>query len=168
MTGHSDIGLLFMLIVACGMAFDLVTFRIPNAIPMLLTVLFVAATLTSPDRVDWLGHLGAGLLMLAIGATLFHFHLIGGGDAKLMGAIALWFGWARLTDYALAVAVLGGGFGVALIVARYCLTVSQPYWSRFGITLPRVLQPREDVPYGLAIGGAAFVLWVVRGTVAGP
>ena len=165
---HSSIGLMFLLIVACAMVFDLVTFRIPNTIPTLLTVLFVAGTLTSPDRVDWPGHLGAGLLMLVVGAILFRFRLVGGGDAKLLAAISLWFGWGRLTDYALAVAILGGVFGIALLVARYCLVITQPYWARFEITLPRVLQPREDVPYGLAIGSAAFVLRLVQGGPAGP
>ena len=62
----------------------------------------------------------------------------------------------------------GGGFGIFLIVARYCLVVSQPYWSRFDISLPRVLQPREDVPYGLAIGSAAFIPYFILGNVGGP
>ena len=90
---HTNIDLLFMVTVACAMVFDLVTFRIPNTIPVLLSVLFVAGTLTSPNRVNWLGHLGAGGLMLVVGAALFHFRLLGGGDAKMMAAIALWFGW---------------------------------------------------------------------------
>jgi len=34
--------------------------------------------------------------------------------------------------------------------------------------LPRVLQPRGDVPYGLAIGSAAFVLFFSLGNVEGP
>ena len=165
---HTDVGLLFLVIVGIAMVFDLVTFRIPNAIPALLLVVFVAGTLTSTGPVDWLGHFGAAALMLTIGAVMFRFHLIGGGDAKLMAAVALWFGWAQLIDYGLAVAILGGGFGIALLIVRYGLAVSQPYWLRFGITLPRVLQPREDVPYGLAIGGSAFVLFFVLGTVGGP
>ena len=165
---HANIGLLFMTLVACAMVFDLVTFRIPNTIPVLLSVLFVAGVLTSPHRVDWLGHLGAGGLMLGIGAALFHFRLLGGGDAKLMAAIALWFGWARLSDYALAVAILGGGFGISLLVVRYGLVVSRAYWPRFGVVLPRVLQPRGDVPYGLAIGSAALVLFFSLGNVEGP
>src|SRR5690349_4563315 len=160
---HANIGLLFMVIVACAMVFDLVTFRIPNTIPVLLSVLFVAGVLTSPNRVDWQGHLAAGGLMLVVGAALFHFRLLGGGDAKLMAAIALWFGWSRLTDYALAVAILGGGFGIVLLIVRYGLAVSHAYWSRFGVVLPRVLQPRGDVPYGIAIGSAAFVLSFLPG-----
>ena len=56
---------------------------IPNVLPAGLIVLFICAGLLSPSPVDWLSHLASGLLVLFVGAVLFGFGWLGGGDVKL-------------------------------------------------------------------------------------
>ena len=44
-------------------------------------------------------HFGAAFIVLAIGFGCFAMGWIGGGDAKLAAAIALWFGFDYLLEY---------------------------------------------------------------------
>lgn len=106
---------------------DLDTHRLPNAIvlPSYLVVgaLFVLACLLGAD---W-----AALLRAAIGgAILYFFYFVlrlirpagmGGGDVKLAGVVGMclaWLGWAPLIVGAFAAFLLGGVFGLALLLTR--------------------------------------------------
>ena len=106
--------------------------------------------------------------MLALGAICFALRFMGGGDAKLLAGVSLWFGWRLLPDYLLAVGLIGGVFGGVLLLTRRFALASEPYWWRLGVSLPRVLRPGEAVPYGLAIGAAALVLIAISGSFEGP
>ena len=106
--------------------------------------------------------------MLLLGAVLFGVGIIGGGDVKLLAAVSLWVGWARLMEYVLAVSLLGGILGLVLLVGRKWVVVVEPYWLRLGVKTPRVLQPGEGVPYGLAIGGGLFATIGIFHGVGGP
>lgn len=106
---------------------DLETHRLPNAIvlPSYLVVggLFVLACV--------LGAGWAALLRAAIGgAILYAFYFLlrlirpagmGGGDVKLAGVVGIclaWLGWGPLIVGAFAAFLLGGVFGIALLLAR--------------------------------------------------
>ena len=161
-------GLLFALTVAGAMAVDVATYRIPNALPVALVIQFTCAAIIAPHPVDWFGHLGAGLLMFALGAGCFALRFIGGGDVKLLAGVTLWFGWDMLADYLLIVGLIGGVFGGALLLARRYALVGEPYLYQWGLSLPRVLRRGEAIPYGLAIGAAALVLMATSGSFGGP
>jgi prepilin peptidase CpaA len=136
-----------LLTVAIG---DARKFRIPNATVIFLTILyFLAAWLGVPGTVGWIAHLGAGLLVLAIGYFLFAFRVFGGGDAKLMAALALWTGFADLSRFALLTALFGGVLALALLVMR---RMSWREGSRFA----HLLAKDAPIPYGIAIVAAAF------------
>jgi prepilin peptidase CpaA len=165
---HLVVGALFALTVAAAMAVDVATFRIPNALPVALVVLFACAAATSLHPVDWLGHFGVGLLMFALGAACFALRYMGGGDVKLLAGVSLWFGWGMLADYLLIVGLIGGVFGGALLLARRYVVAHEPYLYRWGLSLPRVLRQGEAIPYGLAIGAAALVLMATSGSFGGP
>lgn len=157
------IGWMALLTIVWAMVEDLLTFRIPNTIPGFLVLLVAVQSLgIGVDRFDWLGHVGAGILTLAGGAVLFHFRFLGGGDAKLLAAIALWLGWSSLPEFLVLIGLLGGGFGLALLMARRTALASAPGWARLGLGLPRVLREGEPVPYGVAIGGAALVVMAMN------
>jgi prepilin peptidase CpaA len=165
---QTAIGCLFVLTIAFAMAIDVATFRIPNAVPAVLALLFACSTIASLQRVDWVGHFGAAMLVLALGAICFALRLMGGGDVKLLAGVALWFGWRLLPEYLLAVGLIGGLFGAVLLLTRPFALASEPYWARCGVSLPRILRPREPVPYGLAIGAAALGLIAMSGSFEGP
>lgn len=135
---------------------DLVSFRIPNVIPAVVTVAFLvsALALTSEPRMI-LGHLAAGGTVLLVCFGLFMRGYIGGGDAKLLGSVAAWTGWPLLPTYLLIVALIGGALALALIGFRHL-----PLTGRLAAIgwLSRLHVRDGQVPYGVAIGGGALVL----------
>jgi prepilin peptidase CpaA len=105
--------------------------------------------------VDWLGHLGAGAVVLVCAALLFHFNLLGGGDAKLLAALAIWAGFDSLLPFLIAVSLLGGVLALVLLVVRLvCARFPAGHW-------PLSLLPGHPLPYGVAIGGGAVVMRIM-------
>lgn len=149
---------LFVCTIAVAMAYDLVAFRIPNSVSLALVLLFGLGALAAADPVDWLGHAGAGALLLAVGTVAFARGWLGGGDVKLLVAISVWMGFALLPAYLLAVGLIGGVLALLLLLLRARLAFTEPLWVRVGLAMPRVLRPGEAVPYGIAIGTAALLL----------
>lgn len=108
-------------------AIDLDTRRLPNGI-VLPSYLVSGALLTAASALsgDW-----SALARAAIGgAALFAFYFLlrvirpagmGGGDVKLAGLIGInlaWLGWGTLVVGAFAAFLLGGVFGIILLLAR--------------------------------------------------
>ena len=99
---------------------------------------------------DWQsGLISAGLFLIA-GFALFQLNLMGGGDAKLMTAVALWTGMDQALEFAFYTAVAGGFVALAVLVTHKLR--------------PQVAQGEEEVaptvPYGLAIAfGGAWAVW---------
>jgi prepilin peptidase CpaA len=87
--------------------------------------------------------LGLALAVFGIFAALFAMGCMGGGDVKLLGALALWFPWAAVLSMLMVMAMVGG---VVTIV-----TVIHHRMTR------RLGQPQ--IPYGIAISFAA--LWLI-------
>ncbi len=118
---------LYLAAITIGLAaIDLETFRLPNAIVLpayaVATVLFTAAAALSGSW-DRLAASGIGLLVMGalyLVPLLVRPDAIGGGDVKLagvLGAFLGWLGWGALGVGIVAGFILGGLFGVALIVA---------------------------------------------------
>ena len=98
---------------------DLITMTIPNRVcaALVLGYLFLAAAVGLPLATVAID-LSCGLAVLALTFTLFSLGWIGGGDAKLAAATALWLGWALMLDYGLIASVMGGVLTIALILSR--------------------------------------------------
>ena len=149
-------GVFFAFMVAAAL-FDAWKFIIPNTIPVVLTLLFLVVALIWNDRVPIFEHIGAGLLVFGVGAVIFRLGVLGGGDIKLLTAVAFWVGWDTLAIYLLAVAILGGGLTLFLLALRHLLRWL--YRSRSpGVSWPRILKVGEKIPYAIAIGGAG--IWI--------
>lgn len=150
---------LYVVPVALAMGWDAVAYRIPNWAVGLLLLGFPLAGLLAPDGIPWLEHLGAAALVFAVGVPLFLFRLAGGGDIKLLTAVALWVGWRSLLDLVLLMAILGGVVVLLLLAVRRWMPLLLSLHPRAQtLELPRVFHDREPVPYGLAIGVAALML----------
>lgn len=87
--------------------------------------------------------LALGLGVFALFASLFALGMMGGGDVKMLAALALWFPWQALLTLLVLMALIGGVVTVVTVIHH---RVSQ-----------RLGQP--EVPYGVAISLAA--LWLV-------
>jgi prepilin peptidase CpaA len=143
-------------LLAFAAASDLVSMTISNRIPIALAAGFaVAALWTGMDAAAIGMHVAAGSLVLLVGFGLFAARVIGGGDAKLAAAIALWIGFPHLMTWTMATAVIGGLLALILLAMRGMPlpeTLARQDWMR------RLHDPRCGVPYGIALSFAALAV----------
>lgn len=148
---------LFPTLMAFAAFSDLFTMTISNRVSLLLVAgFFVLAYLAGLSGADILSHVGAGLAVLAVTFTLFSLGWIGGGDAKLAAATALWLGFDPLMSYLIYASLFGGVLTLAIL--RYRIT-----------PLPAMLQGQDwatrlhradaGVPYGIALAAAALAVY---------
>jgi prepilin peptidase CpaA len=149
--------LVFPGLLAFAAASDLLTLTISNRISLALAAAFLVLALAcglSAQAIVW--HLAAGTLVLAAGFVLFARGLAGGGDAKLAAAIALWFGFDRLVDYALLSGLLGGALTLAILMFRL---LPLPRWLARQEWVAQIHQLDAGVPYGIALATAALAIY---------
>lgn len=143
-------------LLALAAGWDLASFTIPNLLSLILIGAFVAfALLTgmSPGQAGW--HALAGGVGLAMGFTLFAFGFIGGGDAKLFAAIALWLGFGNLLEFGLIASLFGGALALTLMSLRRF-----PLPGALGAQdwLQRLHDSKSGIPYGVALAAGALVV----------
>jgi prepilin peptidase CpaA len=151
--GLALISLLPALVITAALK-DLTSMTIPNWISGLLVIGFFPAVLAS--GLGWgelARHLAVGAGALLLGMGLFAARVIGGGDAKLMAAAALWLGLKSSVIFLLWTGVAGGLFCVALILARRNF---QAFAAGRG-WVGHLLEPKGDIPYGVAICAGALM-----------
>ena len=153
---------LYALLLGIAAVFDTWKFVIPNAIAVALVVLFIATALLLPFEMtwmEWLSHVGAAVAVFVGGAVLYAFNKMGGGDVKLLTAVAFWVGFEHLAELLLYVAIAGGVLAIGLIVMRKIIMSLGAANTRLAeVKLPRVLLEGEAVPYGLAIAPISIYL----------
>lgn len=134
---------------------DLFTMTIPNRIPAALIVAFAAAALATGMPLPVAGlHVLAGVIVFAVCLALFAANVMGGGDAKLLTACALWFGInLPLLEFVVYVAFLGGVLTVAIVALRSQAQVIHA----MGINLPGSVLMAKKIPYGIAIAVGGFL-----------
>lgn len=147
---------IFPFLMGYAAARDLLTMLIPNTVSIALVFAFLALAATSNFGWQEVGyHFGAGVATLTLTFALFTFGFIGGGDAKLAAATALWVGFDYLAEYLLIASVAGGALTLALLLIR---TYPLP---AFAGRLPFALHlhdAKTGVPYGIALSAAALTV----------
>ena len=145
--------LAFIVLLGVVLVRDVTSYTIPNWVVLAIAALLLPAYLLHFGEVRILSHLLAGLAVLVPGWVLFHFRMFGGGDVKAWAALALWYGLENLSAQILAVAIIGGAFGVTLLAVRALLPPrTAPHGAgRQRIRDARLLQRGAPVPYGVAI-----------------
>ena len=142
---------LFAIILIIASVSDIRYRRIPNWCVVVLLVLFIPWIFVGPE-VSVLLSLAAFAIFMAAGIILYAFGIWGAGDSKLIAAVALFVGWARLPLFLFATALAGGILALVIIL-----------WHaprvRAMLNVPTPDAARRNVPYGVAIAvGAAFAL----------
>ena len=146
-----------------GAACDLRWRRIPNSLTGTAVVIALAANTWNGGLRGFLGSLAACLLAGAIFAVMFFMGGMGGGDVKLMAAIAAFAGLARLPELLLATALAGGVFAVAVAAAYGALGATLRstlgwLWPLSPAPQPPPRQrPRLYLPYGVPIAVGALL-----------
>jgi prepilin peptidase CpaA len=149
--------LLFPAAMAFAASTDLLTMTISNRITAILTAGFFAlAVLDGLSAYDIASHVAASLAVLVPSFIFFSRGWIGGGDAKLAAATALWFGWPHLYEYVLYASLLGGALTLTLLEFRRRSlppVLSGTEW------VARLHAPDGGVPYGIALAAAALIVY---------
>ena len=147
----------FPLCLAVAACSDFLTMLIPNRVSaILLASFFVVAPLAGLGLTDIAMHLAAGLIVFSACFALFAFTIMGGGDAKLLTASAVWFGMTfSLFEFLIYVSFVGGMLTMAILSLRaHTNTILAS-----GLPVPGHLMTAKKVPYGVAIGVAAFMAY---------
>src|SRR4051794_32376762 len=102
MVGDAIRLLLFPALMAFAASSDLITMTISNRISLILIASFFAlALMWSMPLAEFGMHAGAAITVLVAAFIFFARGWIGGGDAKLAAAAALWLGFDQLLNYVL-------------------------------------------------------------------
>jgi prepilin peptidase CpaA len=148
---------LFPAVMAFAASSDLFTMTIANRVSIILVAGFcVLAVLTGMSGSDLMSHVGAAAAVLAVVFVFFACGWVGGGDAKLAAATALWLGFAHLLDYLFYASLFGGALTLAIIYYRDMplppVVVGLPWAER--------LHRRDcGVPYGIALAASALLVY---------
>ncbi|HEY5305072.1 MAG TPA: prepilin peptidase [Pseudolabrys sp.] len=153
--------LLFPALMAFAASSDLLTMTISNRISLALAAGFVLLALATGMSLTAIGmHLVAGALVLTVCFAFFAAGWIGGGDAKLAAATALWFGFDYLMDYVVYASLFGGVLTLLLIQFRK-LPLPAPLARQIWIL--RLHENGGAVPYGIALAVAALIVYPKTG-----
>jgi prepilin peptidase CpaA len=105
-------------------------------------------------------HLAAAAVVLVIAFIFFAQGWIGGGDAKLVAATALWFGFDYLLDYLIYASLFGGALTLTLLQFRKLplpAVLARQDW------IVRLHETGAGVPYGIALAAAALAVYPKTG-----
>jgi prepilin peptidase CpaA len=100
----------------------------------------------------------APVVAFFVGYLMWRLRWIGGGDVKFLAAIALWVGIADLGFFLVAMSLLGALLGIVLLLLRKAFAACVGKEQATSAETPLVLRLGGPVPYGVAIGMAAFML----------
>ncbi len=148
---------LFPALMAFAAASDLFTMTISNRVSLLLAGGFLLLAVASGmGPTDILLHAGAGAVVLAIAFLCFAMGWVGGGDAKIAAAAALWFGFAHLMNYLLYASLFGGALTLLLVQFRQW---PLPYALAGQSWLMRLHAKESGIPYGIALAIGALMIY---------
>jgi len=148
---------LFPAMMALAASSDLLTMTISNRVSLILAGGFFALALIAGMGVtDMLWHVAAAGVVLVVAFVFFARGWIGGGDAKLAAATALWLGFDHLLVYLIYASLFGGALTLLLIQFRMAplpAVLARQEW------LARLHRKDGGVPYGIALAAAALVVY---------
>jgi len=150
---------------------DFFRLRIPNWLTGAMTLGFPVAALIAVHginihnidldsidwrSIDWLSHVEAGAAVFVGAAILFACRLLGGGDVKLLAAMALWSGLHLVLPLLFLVAITGGLFGLVVLGLRQPLVQASILATLR--RAPAFVYSHMPIPYGVPIAIAGIVM----------
>ena len=149
--------LFFPALMAFAAASDLFTMTISNRVSLALTAGYLALAFASGMApFDILMHLAAGATVLVAAFGCFAMGWIGGGDAKVAAAAALWFGFAHLLNYLVYASLFGGVLTLVLLQFRQW---PLPYALAGQAWLLKLHAKESGIPYGIALAIGALLVY---------
>ncbi|OAP41507.1 peptidase [Sinorhizobium glycinis] len=153
----ASIFVVFPLCLAVAALTDLLTMTIPNRVSAILLGAFVVIAPVAGLDIGQIGlHLLAAATVFALCFWLFALGVMGGGDAKLLTASAVWFGLnVSLVSFLIWVAVLGGVLALVILLLRS----KEHVILAAGVPVPSLLLTAKKIPYGIAIALGGFAAY---------
>lgn len=141
-------------------------FVIPNRAVVAMAALFpvhllarvIASGSIAPVMSDGLMALVLAGVVLIAGFGLFALQLVGGGDAKLAAAAALWAGSDNILPFLIVASLAGGLLAAAVLLwrAAFPQLEGEPAHENLGTRLKKGL--KTPVPFGVAIAAAGLFI----------
>jgi prepilin peptidase CpaA len=137
---------------------DMLSMTIANRVSLILIATFaVVAPLTGMDWATYGWHFAAAGLVLSVTFAMFAMGGMGGGDAKLLAATALWMGFSvELVAYLVYAAIIGGLLTIALVFYRGSNIATLTGTNLF---LRNFANEKAGVPYGVALGISGLLVY---------
>lgn len=138
-------GILLAVLLLMAAWTDIKTRTISNEVNTAIALLAIAFWWVVGETIwpDLVIRIGVALLIFVVFALLFMIRMIGGGDVKMIAALALWLPFQALVSMLTVMALAGGLISAFLLIRQR--------W--------RPNADRPEVPYGVAI--ALGGLWVI-------
>lgn len=145
--------LAFVALCLFGALTDIASLTIPNWLNLSIAGLGLSALAVSGLELSTIGwHLGVAVIAFVGSFLLFTFGVFGGGDAKMIPAVALWMGPVAIVPFLFWMALVGGLLALIGTLAKYApLPEGAPVW------VSNTLSKGEGVPYGVAICAGAIM-----------
>jgi prepilin peptidase CpaA len=157
--------LMFPALMAFAASSDLFTMTISNRLSLALAAGFALLAIIIGMSLSDIGlHLAAAAVVLVVAFGFFSQGWIGGGDAKLAAATALWFGFGHLLDYMIYASLFGGVLTLIIIQFRKLplpAVLARQKW------IMRLHESGGGVPYGIALAAAALMVYPKTGWMPG-
>ncbi|NKM68198.1 A24 family peptidase [Rhizobium laguerreae] len=147
--------LILPLCLAMAAFSDLFTMTIPNRISVILIASFLVLAPFSGLGLEMVSmHLAGGAIVFSACFALFAFNVMGGGDAKLMSATALWFGLNESLLFLMTdIAMIGGLITLLILLVR----AQSDTILAIGLPVPNSVLLAKKIPYGIAIAIGGFM-----------
>lgn len=142
---------------------DLVQLRISNLLSVLIVLCFLGWLIVAGPHWSLWQNGVAFTVAFALGLMLFSRGLLGGGDVKLLAALALWFDLKGALLFVTLMALSGGVLALLLMAIRRMLPegmTGEDGWA--------LLRRRGPIPYGLAITAGALLAIHIDGVNPSP
>lgn len=146
--------------------------RIPNALCLAIATLGLARIALAHDTAAASQTLAAGAVIFAVTFLLFWRGAIGGGDAKLVAAMALLIGHEELLSFLFLMSLCGGALAVATLAQNNLRLL---HWRLSGRErMPPVTETAgsiaapvgSTVPYGVAVAAAGVITLMLEASLA--
>ena len=137
---------------------DLLSMTIANRVPLLLIATFlIVAPLTGMEWSEFAWHLAAFALVLSVTFGLFAIGGMGGGDAKLMAATALFMGFGfPLVQYLVVSTLIGGLLTVGLLLYR---NSALSVFTGGNVLTRNLADEHVGIPYAIALGSGGLITY---------
>lgn len=137
-----------IVLLTAAMVQDATRLRISNVLTALVLFTALAAMILSGLTLDLWQNFTVFAVLLAVGSLLFARGVLGGGDVKLIAAVALWADF--LTAMRLISSILIAGGLLALVFIVYRVSRGGKWMKRSG--------EGGGIPYGIAISAGTMLI----------